>query len=218
MPKRLLAVNRRVLMKELHKQEHKAIRPHMQRILRKHYQDAKDKMIADIAAHPVSMELQSEGATGNISGTLPAGKGNLFGFLSFPQGFDPIAKLINDVDRYTSISRIRKMPNRYKNLTYRAEVRHLTQESLYYLTPLRWSGEISSGMSWIQAVEKGLDNFPSYIYWKFAGQSGQGLQAKKKGSSEPQILRSGQHAPIEYITQILNAFDRNISKASGKMR
>jgi|11BtaG_2_1085332.scaffolds.fasta_scaffold00150_23 hypothetical protein len=156
------------------------------------------EMVKRFMAHPVSSEISEGANASNRSGTL-GGYGNLFSFLGFESGENPlevVAQLLEAKLRY----RVRSARNGKMIITIYIP----KPEEIFDLTPMPWAGS----MSWSEAIEKGVSNAAAYIF-NPAGfpnsSSGTGLQSKNKVSGV-----SFKTTP--YISAILKEFEKDLSK------
>ena len=106
-------------MKSLNKLTKLAIQKELQRDVRinteirvmieKQFKVLHKKLISDFLNHPVTKELKGGASSLNITNSLP--EGNLFGFIGFEAGSDPISsmqKQIEDIDILLKYKKFRK--------------------------------------------------------------------------------------------------------------
>lgn len=161
------------------------------------FRDAKNELIQDINNHPVTKEIE-EGRANPETATSASlgGKGNLWGFLGFSKGSNPIDKLkglINEKTRFftspTTIVAKDKIKFTFK--VESPELKDLEDETPYD----EWSSR-----SWLNGIEKGIQGLERFAYFIFSNsRSGGGIQSRKQ-------LRSSQYNGQPYITPILNKF------------
>ncbi len=191
-------------------------------------EDAKEKMASDYLSHPVTKEIQN-GANDpvgalNITNTLKGAdgktKGNLFTFIGFDK--NPLNEgLILIEDGISLVKNPTSVRQKDNKTIYTYQVNTPTPKDYSAIAPMpHWSGG-----SWITAIEKGISGFGSYIYWKIAGRSGGGLQAKIHGTDTPQKLRDREYNPKAlkdgFFTGLLEGFVKSISSkrdARGRFR
>jgi hypothetical protein len=153
----------------------------------------KNKLIEAFDNHEVTKEIAAGPKTSNTSGTL-GGYGNLFSFIGFDAGSDPITpvkELLNEIE----VKNIKKNGDEY-NVT----VKYPSQNEISKVTPLPFE----NGRSWAIGIEKGISGFTQYIYTKFLdGRSKQGVQSDKaKGL--------GSFKKQDYLNLLIQNFINNI--------
>ena len=78
----------------LKRQAPKALRRDFEKDITKKFKDLKNEMIKEFLTDPVTIELLEGAAASNISGTL-GGISNLFAFIGFNSGEQPISPILN---------------------------------------------------------------------------------------------------------------------------
>jgi len=171
------------------------------KILSDRVEQAKQHMLNEFRAHPITKEIESGPRSENSSRTL-GGYGNLFSFIGFAASSDPISV----VDRY-----LRDKPKVYKSskfkrkssaafLTFRIEVPVV--DKVEELTPSPWGGR-----SWSRSIERGMSGLGYYLHSREKtlknSRSGSGVQVDEK-------LRSLAFRPVKYMSSILNGFYKEI--------
>lgn len=174
--------------------------------------DAKKRdLIKEFQDNEISQEITAGSdnpQAGNISATLD-GKGNLFTFIGFNQGSDPVGEVVESLEEGIELQK--------KPLSISENGKEITVEFGVSVPTIKELDEVHlmpewSNLGWITAIKKGISGFRSYIYWKEdVGRSGGGLQAKKKKSNEPVILRDGKYSPPKYyLPDMLRNFIRKL--------
>lgn len=171
---------------------------------RESFGNEKEVMLQEFRNHPVTLELK-EGSinplgTANISNTLD-GRGNLFTFIGFNQGENPAAELeaFIDISTYVKPSSRGARYNR-DSISYQFPVYVAGTEEIANATPMPFEPG-----SWVKKIERYIIGLGAYIYWKAAGRSGGGLEAKTP-DGKVKILRPNEFKPIKYLTPILRKF------------
>ena len=77
----------------IQKQAPRVGRRQIKKEFKKEFDKLKNQMIDEFLNHPVSVELAAGPSAGNISGTL-GGVSNLFAFIGFSQGDDPLIPIL----------------------------------------------------------------------------------------------------------------------------
>lgn len=161
-------------------------------------------LLQEFESSPITQEIEAGPRASNSSGTL-GGVGNLFSFLGFEAGSDPISPirslLINSI-------RIVAIKGRYKELGVRLIFTTPSIEEIEAATGLPWA----AGASWVTAIEQGISNLGQYLYKQKAGEA----SSSRSGSAiQTDIAVRGvsSSAPAPYITQLLNDMQARIERA-----
>jgi hypothetical protein len=153
----------------------------------------KGKLIEAFDNHEVTKEIAAGPKASNTSGTL-GGYGNLFSFIGFDAGSDPITP-IKEVLNEIEVKNIKLNGDQYS-----VSVKYPSQNEISKVTPLPFE----NGRSWAIGIEKGISGFTQYIYTKFLdGRSKQGVQSDKaKGL--------GSFKKQDYLNLLIQNFINNI--------
>ena len=158
--------------------------------IRKKFLETKNQMISEFISNPITQEIMT-GPTGpNISGTLN-GVSNLFAFIGFDRGAQPIMPILELLEKTELIYK--------KNLSkpkigVEFEVTMPTKEQIFAITPLPYE----TGRSWAEGIERGLSGL-GYLIRKNAGRSGSAIQTRVK-------VRKGKFQNVPYISALLNKY------------
>lgn len=153
----------------------------------------KQEFLRSFDAHPITQELSEGPSAVNSSRTL-GGKGNLFGFIGFEDGDNPIQNLRDFLSGNFDAKR-KKVSG--EKIVY--SIKYPSLEKIKSVTRMPWE----SGRSWVEGIEKGISGLSNYLYKKsIASRSGAGIQAKNEINSS--IFR-----PMKYMTSIINKFKNN---------
>lgn len=190
---------------------------HLDKIAQKRIDSAKKELIETFLTHPVSEEIEEGASAENLSGTLD-GKGNLWGFIGFPDGSEPIKDVENILSNDIFIQKRiqgRDTKGRFKDggskLLFDYRINVPSKDDFAEKTPLPWE----TTKSWLFGIERGISGFGAYIYWKLQGRSGAGIQAKtardqsgkfQSGDSPPMKLRSGSFHNVPYFSAMYKKF------------
>lgn len=160
------------------------------------------KMLKSFDEHPVTQEIEAGNGATNTSGLL-GGYGNLFTFIGFNEGSDPIALVRNYLN---------------KKLSYKKTKASVSQDGfkIYYQVEIPGIKEITSitqlshlGRSWITGVEQGkIDGFQYYLNRSRRmrdSRSGKGIQIDKK-------LRNSSIKPTAYVDKMLKDFRKSLEE------
>ena len=165
------------------------VTPRIERQLRKETQ----KVLQAFESHPITQELEGGVSASNISNTL-GGYGNLFTFIGFDAGSDPISPIRSLLAKSIKIVSIRKKRN---VLSLQLKFSVPTREEIEAITPSPWSSD-----SWVEAVERGMSGLGRYLYSsdknRFkTSRSGGGIEASGE------IRGPSSSSPDPYISKIL---------------
>ena len=166
-------------------------------IIEKQFRNVKNQMIRDFQSHPVTRELKAGSGASNITNTLP--EGNLYGFIGFQEGVDPISPVSNLLEQTNIFIKNRSIGMHGFIWTY--IVTSPSLQELYSSTPMPWS----NGASWLREIEgRGIPNLGQYMNkLSTTSRSGAGFQNKNKSS--------GGMVRIPYIKDILSKFEDNLN-------
>jgi len=176
----------------------KKLKENVDKKVRSKFEIAKSDYIKNFVDHPVTKEISGGPESSNISNTL-SGKGNLFSFIGFNKGSNPI----NDLTMFIKQNFFLKKEKTYisgNKIKINYKISYPDQKDLESITSMPWEG----GNSWVAAIERGISGFSHYMYKKFEeGRSGMGIQAKNK-------IRSGSYKPTKYFSLIIDKFLKRV--------
>lgn len=166
----------------------------------------KEKALAELISHPVSKEIQAGPSSSNSSGTL-GGYGNLFSFIGFGSGSQPVTPLLQLIKSSIKLESLRKSTSKGKKVFFGFKVNIPSRAQIATATPMPWEGG-----SWVEGVESGMSNFSYYMYKRFGeGRSGWGFQADHE-------LRMAVFKPTQYVNQILANFRKDMRRNMRKIK
>lgn len=193
-------VNIKGLQAEIAAKGYKIFKPAAQARIERTLQKEAQRLIADFESHPVTQEIEGGPNAGNQSNTL-GGYGNLFSFIGFENGSDPISPIRSLLARSIKIRSFRKKRN---ILGFKLVFTVPTIEEIKEVSPMPWSTE-----SWAEAVERGISGLSQYLYSSDksynTSRSGPAVQLDFDMSG-----RGGNSSPIDYITGILSRMLKSI--------
>ena len=175
----------------LKRQAPKALRRGFEKDINKKFKDLKNEMIKEFLTDPVTIELLEGAGASNISGTL-GGVSNLFAFIGFNSGEQPVSPILQLLEG-TQI--IYKQEIRQRGIGVEFEVSLPTAEDIFMVTPLPWA----SGRSWAEGIERGLSGL-GYLLRKSDGRSGAAIQSRVKK------VRSGRFQNRPYISSLIKRY------------
>lgn len=195
----VVTVDRKQLMKELTVLNQRQMGRKLRDTIEPKLKESQEEIVAELKAHPITIEIDAGPTASNISGTL-AGYGNLFSFIGFSSGDNPTA-VIKQIFNEKIKFKVRRSNAGGK---YRVTFYIPSVEEIYGLTPLPWA----SGKSWVDGIERGMSNLGSYLYSASgfsSSTSGTGIQAKNKASSV-------RFKNTPYVSKLLKDFKRKLSR------
>jgi|LakMenE18May11ns_1017448.scaffolds.fasta_scaffold9907575_4 hypothetical protein len=155
---------------------------------------AKNELINDFGSHSVSREIKAGPSSTNISGTL-GGYGNLFSFIGFDAGNNPVDLWIAFLKNKIQIkNKNPKTSESGDKILFEFDVNGVSDADLTANAQMPWE----LGRSWIKSIEQGISGFSFYISKKL-GRSGGGIQADNK-------VRSGQYQRKQYWSSMWKKF------------
>jgi hypothetical protein len=171
----------------------------------------KEEMLEEFDKHSVTVEIlegmEDPSTSSNPSNTL-GGRGNLFTYIGFPRGTDPITpirqRLMDDTDiRKTSLG-----AKYTRDLAiYQFPVSFPSEAELENEAPMPFQ---NGGRSWVRGIEKGIPGLNYYIYWKYfsdpkVSRSSYGTMAKDRAGNL-KAIRGDEFSPTEYMSGIKRRF------------
>jgi hypothetical protein len=180
----------------------KGVKAKMLDIIKPKVEESKQILIAEFSSHPVSTEIASGPNSSNSSGTL-GGYGNLFSFIGFSSGDNPVDRWVNFIKKAIMLQdRIDVSISGGDEIVFKFKINSISNEDLLSAGRMPWEG----GRSWIEAVERGISGFSFYISKASTGRSGGGIQSKNKKKS------GGSFRNVPYWSRMWNNFNKNISQ------
>ena len=183
----------------IQRQGPKLVKRDLDKEFKKKFDEVKEKMIKEFLNHPVSVEISGGASAGNISGTL-GGITNLFAFIGFPSGDDPLHPILEILEK-TNFRREGPLKKGARvGYTYAIELP--APQKIFSATPLPWA----TGRSWARGIETGLSGL-GFLLRKSsrASRSGAAIQTSKK-------VRGGKFQNIPYISALLDKYKKEFEK------
>lgn len=178
------------VMAALKKQVPKVAKKDIRVEVEKRFKKVKEEMVAEFLGHPITKELLAGPDAPNTSGTLN-GISNLFAFIGFDRGTQPILPIMELLNR-TQI--IFKKDLKGRSIGSEFEITLPTKEQIFAVTPLPYIG----GRSWAEGIERGISGL-GFLLRKNAGRSGAAIQTRVK-------VRKGRFQNVPYISSFLNKY------------
>tara|TARA_A100001015_G_scaffold288502_1_gene359414 strand:- start:774 stop:1367 length:594 start_codon:yes stop_codon:yes gene_type:complete len=171
-------------------------RNQVQKLFRAAFQKKKNRMISEFLNHPVTKEIDMGINAKNISGTLGGGSGNLFSFIGFDAGYDPIEP-IEEVLLRADFKLVKVTRRTIEFSIFIPEPR-----DIFAVTPMPWA----SGRSWAKGIETGISGLGYYLLKPTdASRSGLGVQSPRK------IRKKSRFKNTQYITAFIKKYEKEFS-------
>ncbi len=174
--------------------KNKKFNDQIDQIADKKFRQSKDMLMRDFNEHPVTREIEGGVSAGNVSGTL-AGYGNLFSFIGFPSGSDPVNSVRVFLQTRVALRKNTKRDSLTKDYTV-----NIPEIQSFNFAKMPWDAN-----SWVKGIETGISGFSYYMNKADqASRSGMGIQIDGK----LRALNSSKGVP--YMSEILNNFKKRI--------
>jgi hypothetical protein len=171
--------------------------------IKEQFEIEKRSLMEKFSSHPVTKEIENASQnpnTPNISNTL-GGYGNLFGFLGFHQGSDPITQVREVLDEKTKLQSIKIRSS---------------DEKIYITISVPEPSDFDSAAAlewdtrnWVEGIEKGISGFQNFMAVQ-RGRSLQGIQIK--GKVKPFVGGFGTFKSVKYMSALVKDFVENLKK------
>ena len=158
------------------------------------FKKIKKEMIQEFLSLPVTQELLGGPDAPNISGTL-GGVTSLFAFIGFDSGDQPIAPILNALER-TQLQYLKELKQTNK-VGGVFTVTLPTAEQIFSITPM----PRAIGRSWAQGIETGISGLGFLLRKKGKGRSGVALQSRVK-------VRGGRFRNTAYISSFIKKYEK----------
>jgi len=133
----------------------------------------------------------------NISGTL-GGVSNLFAFIGFDAGNQPVAPIL---ERLEAVDIIYNKEYKEKGIGVSFNVFLPTAEDIFAITPLPWA----TGRSWAEGIERGISGL-GYLVKKSGGRSGAAVQSRVNK------VRGGRFQNTPYISSFIKRYKKRFEE------
>jgi hypothetical protein len=150
----------------------------------------------------------SQGPSGlNISGTL-GGVGNLFSFIGFESGANPIALVRAVLKAHFNLHGVQRKLRGNKGVrAFRYSLSFPVLSSFDSVSSMPWE----TGNSWVKGVEQGISGFSNYMYLNHG--EGKAIREKSRSGAAVQSKREiniGFFKPTKYISEILDKYRKRL--------
>jgi|TARA_R110002020_G_scaffold70186_1_gene182180 hypothetical protein len=181
----------------LQRQAPKQLRRDFERETKDKFKKIKNELIKEFLSDPVTIEILQGASGSNISGTL-GGVSNLFAFIGFDSGEQPISPILQSLE---NIQLTYKQEIRKRGIGVEFEVSLPTAQDIFAITPLPWA----TGRSWAEGIERGLSGL-GYLLRKDGGRSGAAVQSRVNK------VRGGRFQNRPYISALIRKYRKKFEE------
>ena len=165
------------------------------KVAEKIVEESKRELVEEFDNHPVTKEIEAGPNASNSSGTL-GGRGNLFSFIGFNDGSDPVSpvrELLRRIKLSSATPRITNGVVQFKiDIPDRVEFESISK--------MPWE----SGRSWLYDIERAISGLSQYLYGQFKNsRSGTGVEIDKN-------VTSNTFTPVRYFNNMLDKFSQKL--------
>lgn len=163
--------------------------------------EAKRNLISDFNESEVTQEILA-GPTLENSKFLD--RGNLVSFLGLENPEQSIALIRNKLETQIKLDNSPNFIQTKTGLIYEFRVETPSLQEIYDSAPSSWSSA-----SWIELVQRGVNNFLAFIYFRFykpVSRSGHGLQNSRAKSKGGKVLG------IPYVKEMIDRFKERFGR------
>jgi hypothetical protein len=181
---------------QINSQVPKLARGQVQKQFASAFQKVKNKMIAEFLNHPVTLEIKGGISSSNISGTL-GGATNLFSFIGFDSGSDPI----DPIEKLLYSTNFRFIRTTRNSVEFEIDIPEAAE--IFSVTPMPWA----PGRSWAKGIETGISGLGYYLKVnRDNSRSGLGIQSSKR------VRRSGSRFKnTQYISALIKKYQKEFA-------
>jgi len=192
-----------------------SVQDEIERAIKKQFNEIKNQALEDFDDHPVTQELLDPGQ-GNISNTL-GGYGDLFGFIGFEAGFNPISPVraaLKSKIKFKGTDLTINYPRNKKGQFATGKRTRIIKDSFQIpeLEDFNESAQFqgwNGGRNWVKGIERGISGVSYYADYP-RGRSERGLQLKGPITDGPSNRPTG-FKTTKYISKIISNFTNNFT-------
>ena len=163
-------------------------------LIEKEFDKIKSQIIDEFNNHLITREIEMGINGSNISGTLN-GVTNLYSFIGFDEGTDPISPIREALEK----SSFRISPSG-EGISSVIIFDIPTAKTIFSITPMPWA----VGRSWAKGIETGISGLGYYLKIAKNSRSGLGIQSQRK-------IRSGvSFKNTKYISNLISKFEKEL--------
>ena len=187
------------ILKKIGADSASALRPQFEKIIIKNFESVKRQMIREFLNHPVTVEIKNGPTAENISNTL-GGNGNLFSYIGFPAGEDPIEAVLDEFNKTTI---------RFNGLIEGGAnwlIFMPAKEDIWAVSPMPWA----PGRSWAKGIETGISGIGQYLY----SEDGQ-LDSSRSGTAvqtNSKLRKKNRFKNVKYMSSLLTKYQEKFSQ------
>ena len=138
-------------------------------------EDTKKNIIAKFNVHPVTKEIEAGSSATNMSNLL-GGYGNLFTYIGFRSGSNPVSAIRRLLATIRLLKIRRSARTQGRIFVHDAIISFPSEKEISNVSRMPWEPK-----SWVYGIERGIDGFGYYMYKRFkGGRSKGGLQSEDK--------------------------------------
>lgn len=169
------------------------------------FQEEKNQFLENFYSHPVSEEIKEGPLAPNISQTLDGNYGNLFSFIGFAEGSDPIGDLARLLKEGIYLDpKLYALEDWENGVIFKYKVNVLAVSDIEAETPLPWE----PGKSWVRGIERGISGLGHYLYRERGTRSRSGTGIQVEGNYRPYVRFNN----TRYLSDLLNKFKKKLSE------
>jgi hypothetical protein len=187
------------VQRALKKQVPRALKQDLKKEFKKKFDDLKKEMIQEFLSHPVTVEISLGSGSTNISGTL-GGTSNLFAFIGFNAGEEPIKPILEILENIT----YKEIGDLKKNIGKEYSINLPNPSDIFAVTPMPWA----TGRSWAKGIETGISGL-GYLLNKSTSSSRSGVAIQ---TSKP--VRRGGFKNVPYISALIKKYEKKFKEIS----
>ena len=184
--------------RQISKQVSEAIRESFEKRINLAFLKIKRAMISEFLNHPVTVEIKNGPNASNTSGTLN-GYGNLFSYIGFYNGDEPINPILQELEKSTIVFAGLIRDGASWNIFLPSK------EDIWDVSPMPWA----PGRSWAKGIESGISGVGYYLYLEREvpqSRSETAIQTKNKIGSRTRFRNT------RYISDILTKYEKLFSQ------
>jgi hypothetical protein len=183
----------------VNKQCGKLLRNDFEKIARMRFEQIKREMIKEFLDHPVTKEIKDGPEAQNTSNTL-GGYGNLFSYIGFYNGEDPIEPILEEFQKSTIVFSRVIDGGALWNIYIPAK------EDIWSVSPMPWA----EGRSWAKGIETGISGLGQYFYTLRGGL--QNSRSETAIQTQSKLRGKSRFKNVKYITEILKKYEKKFSQ------
>mgnify|MGYP003332814688 FL=1 len=186
------------IAQKVRKDSSEVVRRSVEKQIQMAFNKIKTAMIREFLNHPVTEEIKNGPDSPNLSGTLN-GYGNLFSYIGFYDGDDPIKAVLEEFEKSTIV---------YSGLVEGGaswKIYIPNKQDIWDASPMPWA----QGRSWAKGIETGISGVGYYLYSQRRNmqnsRSGPAIQTENK-ITRPRFKN------VKYISAILDKYEEKFSQ------